>query len=416
MNRLLKEQAKSLDIADPLAKCKQQFSLPTQVIYLDGNSLGALPLSAEKRAQEVVKEQWGKDLIKSWNCHQWIDLPEIVGAKLSRIIGCAKDEVICCDSISVNLTKVLCSALSINSERKIIMSESGNFPTDLYMVQGLQALLGEKRCELLTVDVDNIESVIDARGNEIALLLLSHVDFRTGKIKSMEKITQIAHDNGVLVCWDLAHSAGILPVLLNQADVDFAVGCTYKYLNGGPGAPGFVYVKRALHERIKQPLTGWMGHATPFDFSNNYEASEGIRAMLAGTPSIISMSVLDAALDVFELLDMHQVWQKSLALSDFFHQCLTQLCPNNGLEYLSPDNAHRGGQLAYTHPHAYQICQALIARNIIGDFRAPNILRLGFSPLYLSYKDMVTAANILADIMQNKTYLAPEYSQKTKVT
>lgn len=410
----LREKAIALDSADPLADIKQAFSIPEKTIYLDGNSLGALPKVAMQRATEVVEQQWGADLISSWNKHHWIDLPYKVGNSIGALIGAEKGQTICCDSISVNLFKLLSGALAMQSGRYKIVSQRDNFPTDLYVVQGLERLLGKQRCELKLVDENQIEQSLD---QEVAVLLLTHVNFRSGLIHDMQKITQQAHDKGILVIWDLAHSAGVLDVQLDQCNVDFAVGCGYKYLNGGPGAPAFIYIAKRLHENFEQPLTGWMGHRAPFAFMPEYLAGEGPSQCLAGTPSVISMSVLDAALGVFELTSMTAIRQKSLQLGDFFVECIEHFDLFSELTPASPMNSvDRGSQFALVHPHAYNICQALIAHNVIGDFRAPDILRLGFAPLYISFSEVLTASAILADVMRHKIYLQDQFQHRGKVT
>lgn len=402
------------DIDDPLSAKRAAFYLPDNIVYLDGNSLGAMPDVAAKRAAEVVSQQWGKDLITSWNRHHWIDLPFTVGDKIGRLIGAAAGQVVCCDSTSVNLFKVLCAALSLQPARSKVLSVSGNFPTDLYMVEGLNALTGHNHCLLQLVDEAELEHVIS---EQVAVLLLTQVDFRSGRLFDMAKLTRLAQDNGVLVIWDLAHSAGALPLALDACHVDFAVGCGYKYLNGGPGAPAFIYAAKRHHAALQQPLTGWMGHKAPFSFNTQYEKAAGIAQFLTGTPAVISMSVLDAALDVFADVDMTQLRQKSLALADCFHQLVNQHECLTELQRITPyDTAERGSQLAYRHPQAYALCQALIKQGVIADFRAPDILRLGFTPLYLRYTDVWTAADILANVMGSGEYLKAEHQTKHKVT
>ena len=404
----------ALDDNDPLADKRQEFVLPSGCIYLDGNSLGALPEAARKRAKEVVEQQWGEGLIKSWNQHNWIDLPTQVGDKIAPLIGAAPGQVICCDSISVNLFKLLSAALAMRPGRHIVLSQSDNFPTDLYMVQGLSQLLGEQRCQLKLVDEQDIN---DNLNTEVAVLLLTQVNFRTGYLHNMQRITQLAHQQGILVIWDLAHSAGAVPIELDRWEVDFAVGCGYKYLNGGPGAPAFIYAASRHQSALTQPLNGWMGHANPFAFSQQYQAAEGMLRFLSGTPSVVSMSVLDAALEVFDKVDMQLIRKKSCELANLCMALIEQSRLSNTLHLVSPVNdAERGSQVAYAHPNAFAICQALIARNIICDFRAPDILRIGFTPLYTSYADVWHAVENLQDIVQQGIYRQPQYNQKHKVT
>ncbi|GAB2914200.1 kynureninase [Rheinheimera gaetbuli] len=402
------------DQQDGLASKRHAFLLPDNTIYLDGNSLGAMPKVAAERAQQVLLTQWAEDLIKSWNSHNWIDLPLRVGNKIGRLIGAADDQVICCDSTSVNLFKVLASAMLMQPGRTVVLSQAGNFPTDLYMVEGLASLLGTQHCQLQLVEGDALEQAIST---DVAVLLLTQVDFRSGRLLDMQHLTQLAHASGVLVIWDLAHSAGALPIELDNCGVDFAVGCGYKYLNGGPGAPAFLYAAKRHHASICQPLSGWMGHSSPFSFDNHYVKSAGIKQFLTGTPPVLSMSVLDAALDVFDDVDMTQLRDKSLALSRSFAQLVTQHDCLQDLSLITPlTDPQRGSQLAYQHPDAYALCQALIKQGVIADFRAPNILRLGFTPLYLRYIDMWTAVEILADIVRTAEYKKAEYAIKQKVT
>ncbi|WP_213994850.1 kynureninase [Arsukibacterium sp.] len=408
-----------LDQQDPLATKRDAFRLPTEVIYLDGNSLGAMPEAAAERAGELVQQQWSKDLITSWNKHHWIDLPKHVGEKIGRLIGAAPDQVISCDSTSVNLFKVLSCALLLqqaqNPGRSIVLSQSGNFPTDLYMVQGLATLLGEQNCQLKLV-ADEAD-IIAGMTPDVAVLLLTQVDFRSGRLLNMQRLTELAHAKGILVIWDLAHSAGALPIELDACQVDFAIGCGYKFLNGGPGAPAFIYAAKRLHNSLSQPLTGWMGHHSPFNFDKQYQKAPGIEQFLTGTPAILSLSVLDAALDVFADVELTQLRQKSLQLSSYFHQLVQQHDCLQSLQLLTPLNeAERGSQLAYQHEDAYALCQALIKQGVIADFRAPNILRLGFTPLYLRFIDMWTAVEILADIVRSQEYTKAEYKLKHKVT
>lgn len=403
-----------MDHQDPLAGKIAEFELPADQVYLDGNSLGCLPLVAKQRARDVVDQQWGHDLIKSWNLHQWIELPVNAGEKIARLIGAAPGQTICCDSVSVNLFKLLSAALMMQPGRHVVVSQQGNFPTDLYMVQGLGRLLGDDRCSMRLVADD---SVVSALSDDVAVLLLSHVNFRSGALYDMKEITAQAHARGILVIWDLAHSAGVVPVQLDACDVDFAVGCGYKYLNGGPGAPAFLYVASRHHAAVRQPLSGWMGHQAPFEFENKYHAAPGVAAFLSGTPPVVSLSILDAALDVFADIDIVQLRQKSLALASLFMRCVKQLPALSELVLLSPEHeAERGAQLAYRHPHAFAICQALIAHGVIADFRAPDILRVGFSPLFLRYADIAHGVQVLDSIMRDDLWRDPAYAIRHKVT
>jgi kynureninase len=408
------QDAQALDREDSLANTRGDFYLPQDTIYLDGNSLGCLPVRARERAREVVEQQWGGDLIKSWNTHNWIDMPVTVGEKIAKLIGAAPGQTLCCDSISVNLFKLLSAALLLQRGRPVVLSTRNNFPTDLYMVQGMESFLGRDRCQLQLCGYEEMESALN---EQVAVLLLSHVDFRSGQIFDMRRITEAAHAKGILVIWDLAHSAGVIPIELDACKVDFAVGCGYKYLNGGPGAPAFLYVAQRHLADVCQPLCGWMGHKAPFDFSQHYKPAEGVSRFLSGTPPVISMSVLDAALDVFEGITLAQIRNKSLALSSFFIRLIEQSESLGELSLISPrEPALRGSHLAYQHSAAYAVCQALIARGVVADFRAPDILRLGFSPLYLRFVDIWHSVRVMETVFSSGIWREAAYSEKSRVT
>jgi len=404
----------ALDREDPLAEMREAFDLPEDVIYLDGNSLGALPHSVRGRLQRVIDGEWGEGLIRSWNAHRWIDLPQTVGEKIAPLLGAAPGQVICADSISVNLFKLLSLSLALNPGRSVVLSAENNFPTDLYMVQGLADLLGDSRCSYRQVAED---AVLDALDDEVAVLLLSHVNFRSGRILPMAEITTAAREAGALVIWDLAHSAGVLPLALDQAGVDFAVGCGYKYLNGGPGAPAFVYAAQRHQDRAWQPLSGWMGHRRPFDFDPAYEAGPGMLQFLCGTPPVLSMSALDAALSLFAGLEPGQVRAKSKALGQLFVDLLAQAGLATELALASPaDPDQRGSQLAFAHIDAYGLCQALIERGVIMDFREPDLLRAGFSPLYNSHGDIWNAVVQIGEVLAAGEHRDPRWRQRNPVT
>ncbi|MFT6094324.1 MAG: kynureninase [Pseudohongiellaceae bacterium] len=402
------------DKADEIAHLKNQFEIPAGKIYLDGNSLGPVSISAKQAALEVVQQQWGNDLISSWNKHSWIDLPINTGEKIAKLVGAGPGQLVCCDSISVNLFKILHCALQLNPERRIILSQQDNFPTDLYVAEGLQRIMGVEHCQLLTISDTDIENQLT---KQVAVLLLTHVNFRSGKTHDIEKITRAAHAKGIIVIWDLAHSVGVLPLDLDEWQVDFAVGCGYKYLNGGPGAPAFIYAADRHQSSFQQPLQGWMGHMAPFDFSKDYSPSRGMTQFLSGTPPVISMSVLNSALDIFDHVSVGQIRAKAIALMNFFNE-LKQASPElDELELISPESLNeRGSQLAYSHPDAYSICQNLIAQNVIADFRRPDVLRLGFSPLFLSFQDIYTSVTELNSIMKSKSYRAQQFTANQKVT
>ena len=405
-----------LDRDDPLARKRETFKLSNDTIYFDGNSLGALPKIVAQTVNETTRQQWGNDLIKSWNQHDWVNLPTTVGAKIARLIGAHNEEVICCDSISVNLFKVICAAISEvgNDHRRVILSTRDNFPTDLYMVQGVESFLGQQRCELKLVDETELVDAIDK--NTVAVLA-TEVNFRTGRKLDLQQLSQAAHSQGALIIADLAHSAGVMPIHLTDWQVDYAVGCTYKYLNAGPGAPAFVYVNQRHHEALKQPLQGWFGHTNPFAFDPSYQAANGIQKMLVGTPPVLSMQAVNAALDCFDDVSMEQVRAKSMQLTQAFQQQMTAHSWSPDFELISPPHAEqRGSQLSYAHPKAYEICQALIERGVIADFRAPNYIRFGFAPLYNQFQEIERAIAILDDIMTTQAYLDPRWQTRLTVT
>ncbi|NMH59138.1 kynureninase [Alteromonas sp. MYP5] len=410
----MQNTVQQLDDNDPLAHKRNAFVLPENMIYLDGNSLGALTRRSSERVQEVVRQQWGQDLIGGWNLHDWINLPQLTGEKIAPLLGAKSGQVIVCDSISVNLFKLLTTALSMQPGRVRVLSEQGNFPTDLYMVQGVQTLLGEQRCELRSVASEQLEQEFT---EDVAVLLLTHVNFRSGHIHDMQRLTRLAHEKGILVIWDLAHSAGAVPLTLDLCKVDFAVGCGYKYLNGGPGAPAFIYAAEKHHSAVQQPLSGWMGHANPFAFTEDYQPALGIKQFLTGTPSILALAALDAALDVFADVDMHQLRDKSITMTEVFLALKDQHAELSELQLISPmDSQCRGSQLSFSHPQAYAICQALITKGVVPDFRAPDIIRFGFAPLYLSFANIQQAIEVLCSIMQEQSFLQSRFQQKRAVT
>lgn len=403
------ERARVLDAADPLARYRDRFAVPEGVIYLDGNSLGCLPKATAERVAQVVRGEWGEGLIRSWNTADWITAPQRVGAKIAPLIGAQGHEVIVADSTSVNLFKLISAALAMRPGRKAILSEPGNFPTDLYMIAGLEAQgLAERR-------LADRDSIADALGDDVALLMLTHVHYKSGALFDMAALTAAAQEQGALVLWDLSHSGGALPVELNQCNADFAVGCGYKYLNGGPGSPAFAFVAERHHAGLQQPLTGWMGHAAPFTFSDDYTPAPGIEKMLCGTPPILGLAALEVGVDLIAEIGVDRLYAKSQALSEFFRQCLSE--HGVDLPLASPtDPAERGSQLSFRHADAYAICQALIARGVIGDFRAPDILRLGFAPAYLRFADMAEAARHLAEVLASGEWERAEFQERAAVT
>lgn len=408
------EQATELDRCDSLAAKRDEFLIPAGTIYLNGNSLGPLTLHAQHRAQQVVKEQWGDDLIASWNRHDWIDLPITTAEKIAKLVGAGPGQLVCCDSVSINLLKLLACCMQMQASRNIVLSQRDNFPTDLYVAQGLEALLGSARCKLRMVDS---EELISAMQDDVAVLILTEVNFRSGERHDMERLTSLARERDILVIWDLSHSVGVMPLQLDDWDVDFAVGCGYKYLNGGPGSPAFIYANQKHHAALEQPIQGWMGHAEPFAFDPQYRSAQGMAQFLVGTPPILSMSVLDAALDTFADVSMPTAQAKAVTLSELFRELLLNEEELEGFELISPADAmRRGAHLAYSHPRAYSICRAMNAAGLVVDFRSPDIIRFGFSPLFLRHQDIWRAIQILRKIMVEESYLRDEFSQSLKVT
>jgi kynureninase len=408
-----RQDCEKRDDKDPLAHFRDEFVLPDGLIYLDGNSLGALPKHTPPRVAQAVQEEWGSGLIRSWNAAGWIDMPQRIGDKIAKLIGASPGEVIVADSTSVNTFKVLWAALNLNKNRKVILSETDNFPTDLYMTQGLIEQLGSTHQLQLT----NHQSLIPQITNETAVVLLTHINYRTGRMHDMRAITEKAHEHGALVIWDLAHSAGAVPVDLNEANADFAIGCGYKYLNGGPGSPAFLFVAHRHLEAFTQPLSGWMGHANPFAFDWRYEPAADITKALVGSPPIISMAALECGVDIWLEADMQAVRAKSLALSDLFMELVTTRCAGFGLELVTPrSHDERGSQVSFAHSQGYAIMQALIAESVIGDFRAPDILRFGFTPLYVRFVDVWDAVDRLQRILQTQAWAKPAFQRRGKVT
>ncbi|MGL4494509.1 MAG: kynureninase [Beijerinckiaceae bacterium] len=408
---ITRDVCEMLDRDDPLAAKRDQFRLPPGTIYLDGNSLGALPLGVEERVQTLIRQQWGDDLIVSWNKHGWIDMPRRVGARIAQLIGAERDSVIAADSTSVNLFKLVSAALALRPGRTIILSDTGNFPTDLYVAGGAAGLMNAG----VTVRTVAPEAVADSIDQDTALVMLTQVDYRTGRLHDMRAMTAAAHAQGALMLWDLAHSAGALPVDLAGCHVDFAVGCSYKYLNGGPGAPAFLYVAPRHQPRVISPLAGWLGHVAPFAFDLDYRPASGIDRFICGTPNLLSLVALDAALDVFDDVDMARLRAKSQALGRLFIAMVEQEC--SGFTLATPrDDDQRGSQVSLRHAEGYAIMQALIARGVIGDFRSPDILRFGFTPLYLRYADLFDAVMHLKAVMAGEEWRRPEFRQRAKVT
>ena len=400
------------DAADPLGAVRERFSLPEGVIYLDGNSLGALPVAAAQAVGDAVENQWGRDLIASWNKHGWIGLPQKVGAKIARLIGAEADEVVAADSVSVNLFKLAAAAVGAQGGRRVVLTEGGDFPTDLYILQGLAGMIPD--VELRVVEPGGIEAALDDR---VAVVLLSHVHYRSGAVRDMAGLSAAVRAAGALSLWDLSHSAGVLDVDLNRDGADLAAGCGYKYLNGGPGAPAYLFVAKRHQDRLRNPLSGWMGHARPFDFVDDYEPAGGISRWLCGTPPILSLAALDAALESFDGLDMGVVRAKAGALGDLFIALVESRCARDGLALASPREAGaRGGQVSFEHPQGWAVMQALISRGVVGDFRRPDIIRFGFAPLYVRFTDVWDSIEILRDILNAETWRDDRFQTVRAVT
>ena len=420
---LTREAFAALDRADPLAPLRAQFHLPEGLVYLDGNSLGPLPRATPARVAEVMAREWGEGLIRSWNSAGWMSLPQRVGDKIARLVGAGPGELVVADSTSVNLYKVVSAALQLaredgGAQRRVIVSERDNFPTDLYIAESLAREHGG-RLELL--EAAEIPARL-AAGDDVAVLMLTHVNFRTGQVHDMAALSRAAHAAGALTVWDLAHSAGALPVDLTAAQADFAVGCGYKYLNGGPGAPAFAWVRPALVNRAWQPLAGWIGHAAPFEFTPGYRPAEGIARYLCGTPPILAVAALECGVDTLlaaePLGGMAALRAKSLALTRLFARLVRERCDGHGLRVITPDeDALRGSQVSLARDEgAYAIVQALIERGVVGDFRAPDVLRFGFTPLYLRHVDVWDAVEQLREVLDSGQWREPRFHQRNKVT
>jgi len=390
---------------------KDRFALPEGLIYLDGNSLGPLPRSVSAHVTEVVQQQWGERLIRGWNDAGWMAQPGRVGDRVGRLIGAPPGSVVLGDTLSIKVYQALAAALAMRPERRVILSDSGNFPTDLYMAQGLIDTVDKEH----TLRIVEPEAVADAIDDSVAVVMLTQVDYRTGRLHDMDTITQATHDAGAISLWDLAHSAGALPIDVQGVGCEFAVGCTYKYLNGGPGAPAFVYVKPDTIERVTPALAGWLGHDAPFAFDAHYRPAMSIERLRVGTPPVIQTSALEAALDVWDGVDMADVRAASIRLSERFIQEVEARCP--ALTLASPrDSARRGSQVSFAFEHGYQAMQALIEANVIGDFRAPDLMRFGFTPLYLDEQDVVAAVDVLQTILDTERWAEPRFAVRNTVT
>ncbi|MGJ8545049.1 MAG: kynureninase [Sulfitobacter sp.] len=390
---------------------KDAFHLPEGMVYLDGNSLGPMPKTAAARVQQTIENEWGEMLIRGWNKAGWMEMPGRIGNQVGRIIGAAEGSVVMGDTLSIKVFQALASALKLRPERRVILSDTGNFPSDLYMAEGIVKLLGQGY-ELRTVAPEEVSGAI---GEDIAAVMLTHVDYRSGRMHDMQAMTKTAQDAGAVMIWDLAHSAGAVPVDLTASNCEFAIGCTYKYLNGGPGAPGFIYVRPDLADEVEPALSGWLGHRQPFAFDLNYQPGRGIERMRVGTPPVIALAALEEAMRLWEDVDMQALRAASLALQEQFIAEVERDVPQ--LELASPrDGAQRGSQVSFRFAEGYAAMQALVARDVIGDFRAPDIMRFGFTPLYLDAEDVSRAVAVIADVMNNQLWDREEYKIRAAVT
>ena len=415
MTKLLELAAiEAMDAADPLRPMRYRFVLPEGVVYLDGNSLGAAAPAAFAEQKKAATEEWAGDLIRSWNKAGWFQLPTKLGDRVGRLIGAAAGQTVVCDTTSINIYKALHAAVALRPGRSAIVAEGGSFPTDLYVAEGVVSTLPGASLRLEGVDAPAIEDLID---DQVAVVLVNHVNYKTGELRDMVALTRRIHEAGALVVWDLCHSVGALPVDLDGAGADFAVGCTYKYLNGGPGSPAFVYAATRHHGDIKQPLSGWWSHARPFAFEQHYDAGSGIRRFLCGTQPVLSLRALEGALALWDEIDMAALRKKSIALADLFIQLVEAKCSRYGVALESPrDGGKRGSQVSFAHEHGYAIMQALIDRGVIGDFRAPSTMRFGFTPLYTSYRDVWQAATVLEEILRTEMWKEERFSVRAAVT
>ncbi len=403
---------RAADETDPLRSFRARFTLPEDMIYLDGNSLGALPVDTPARVADVIAQEWGRDLITSWNVNDWIGAPQRVGAKIARLIGARENEVIVADSTSANVFKLLVAGVRHQPDRRVILTETGNFPTDLYIAQGIADLL--PNCTLRACDPDALIESID---DDTTVILLTHVHYKSGRKRDMAAITAAAHAKGALMLWDLSHSVGAVPVDLNGCGADLAIGCGYKYLNGGPGAPAFLFVAEALQVALHSPLTGWMGHAEPFAFGDDYCPAPGIDRFLCGTPPILGLVALESGVDLFLEAEPAAIAAKAESLSELFIAEVERRCTGHGLTLVTPRRfADRGSHVSFAHGDAYAVCQALIAHRVIGDFRAPDVVRFGFTPLYTSHAEVWRAAAILGEILATRAWDDDRYRTRGRVT
>ena len=413
MKEITRADCQAMDQNDPLSFLREEFHMPEGLINMDGNSLGALPKSTVQKVEKAIKEEWGIGLIRSWSEAGWFESPVRIGNKIAPLIGAKEGEVLVADTTSINLFKALAAASQMNKDRSILLSEEGNFPTDLYMMQGLSALSNNR----LQTKVVPPEQLLDALTEEVAVLLLTQVNFKTADIKDMRAITQKAHEKGILVIWDLSHSVGSIEVDLTTANADFAVGCGYKFLNGGPGAPGFIYVPKRHQATAQNMLSGWMGHADPFAFAEDYEPKASVERFRAGTPVMLGMTALESGVELFQKTSIAALRQKCIQLSELFIHLMDQACGTYGFQLASPTDAtQRAGHVAFSHPEGHAIYQAIKRKQIISDFRTPDILRFGITPMYLRYVDMYDVVMAIQEVMVTGAWDRAEFKVRSLIT
>jgi kynureninase len=406
-----REDCVARDARDPLARVRDRFVIPDGLVYLDGNSLGALPSGTAEVVAAAVEQEWGYGLIRSWTDARWMDAPLRVGAKIARLIGAEETEVVVAETTSVCLFKLLCAALAMQPGRSVVLTEQENFHTDLYIAAGAAQLSGA------TLRVVPRDRIVESLGDEVALTLITHVDYRTGFMHDMRAVSAAAHACGALAVWDLSHSAGAVPLRIDEDGADMATGCGYKYLNGGPGAPAFLHVRKHLHGRLRNPVPGWLGHAEPFAFEPDYRPAGGIMSMLSGTPPILQLAALESGVDLWLEQDIWSARRKSTALVELFIALVEERCAGMGFELVSPrDPERRGSQASFRHANGYGVVRALIERGVIGDFRAPDVCRFGFAPLYVRYVDVWDAVAALRELVEAGSHLEDRFAERAAVT
>jgi kynureninase len=406
-----REACATLDAADPLAEVRDRFVIPDGVVYLDGNSLGALPVQTSARMVATVAQEWGQRLVRAWSEAGWMEASERIGAKIAHFVGAGPGEVVVAESTSVCLFKLVCAGLAMRPGRSVVLTEEENFHSDLYAAGGAASLCGA------TLRVVPRRRLIAEMGEDVALLMLTHIDYRSGFMHHMGAMSAVAHDAGALAVWDLSHSAGAVPLYLNADGCDMATGCGYKYLNGGPGTPAFLHVRAGLHDQLRNPIPGWLGHAQPFAFEPTFRPAPGMRSMITGTPHVLQLTALESGIDVWLETDMYLAREKSIALTERFIDLVDHRCQGLGLDLVSPrDPGRRGSQVSLRHEQGYGIVQALIERGVVGDFRAPDVCRFGFAPLYLRFVDVWDAVEMLRQVIVDGAHLDPRFASRAPIT